>query len=168
VSSRRKQLCASLRIREAHGEECPVLTAIALAAKAHWGYPAEWIALWRDELTYTPAVLARDLVLCAESIDENGESRIVGVASISRDPASGELIGLWVRPDWMDEGIGRALFAAAAAAGRRLGAARMRVVSDPNAEAFYLRLGCRPAGTVSSRPLGRKLPVLVFELKDPV
>jgi hypothetical protein len=33
-------------IRLATADDTPGLTAIARAAKAHWGYPAEWLAGW--------------------------------------------------------------------------------------------------------------------------
>ena len=41
---------------------------------------------------------------------------------------------------------------------------QLRIVSDPNAEAFYLRKGAIRAGLVDSLPAGRQLPLLSLAL----
>ena len=38
-------------IRRAVSGDAAGLTAVAHAAKRHWGYPESWIALWERELT---------------------------------------------------------------------------------------------------------------------
>jgi len=39
-----------MNLRRGTREDVPVLDAIALAAKAHWGYSADQIALWQHDL----------------------------------------------------------------------------------------------------------------------
>jgi GNAT superfamily N-acetyltransferase len=142
-------------LRAALPAEHEALSAIARAAKAHWGYPAEWLELWRDDLAISAERIARGGVVCAARGAEP-----VGWAALdaSADPA--ELEALWVHPAVMGLGIGRRLFARIAADARALGTSRLRVESDPNAEAFYLRMGARRVGDVPSLPAGRRLPVL--------
>src|SRR2546425_9351805 len=41
-------LFRSIQIRRAMPGEANALTKIAHAAKRHWGYPANWIAHWKD------------------------------------------------------------------------------------------------------------------------
>jgi predicted N-acetyltransferase YhbS len=152
---------AVLRIRPAEPSECDRLTAIAHAAKRHWGYPDEWISSWSDDLTYTASRFARETILVAE-LDE----AIAGVVSIScheREDGA-ELEGLWVDPALIGRGVGRALLGAALGEARAAGADHMIIVSDPHAVGFYERAGARQVGWVGSRPAGRSLPRLRLSL----
>ncbi|ACY15581.1 GNAT family N-acetyltransferase [Haliangium ochraceum] len=151
-----------MRIRAARTDELERLSDIARRAKAHWGYPAAWLALWRDELRYTEASLEQDHVLVAERDDT-----AIAVGSISIDESDGtlaDLEGLWVDPDAIGSGAGRALFERLAAEARALGAHALRIASDPNAEGFYLRMGAARVGTMPSQPEGRVLPLLHLRL----
>ena len=40
-----------MKIRPAQAREAEALTAIALKTKAYWGYPADTLESWRQELT---------------------------------------------------------------------------------------------------------------------
>jgi GNAT superfamily N-acetyltransferase len=147
-------------IRRAAPEEANLLTALARSAKAHWGYPAEWLELWRDDLTFTPESIREGDVYCAV---EAGE--IVGVTHLLATPPEGEIDDLWVAPARMGEGIGRALLEHAATVARARGCSRLRIASDPHAEPFYRRLGARRIGEVPSLPEGRRLPLLEIDLE---
>ena len=48
----------SVWARLATADDAPRLTELARQAKSHWGYPPDWIDLWRDELTITLAYIA--------------------------------------------------------------------------------------------------------------
>lgn len=168
-------MATELRIRQALPAEADALTAIALAAKRHWGYPEAWIELWRRELTYTSESFARLTIFCAEIA-----GHVVGVCSLSRDepetldppqgaadPGGAELEGLWITPTHMRRGIGAVLMAHAVDEAGRQGARYLRIVADPYAVAFYEKLGARHVGTLASRPAGRELPVLRLDLVPP-
>jgi ribosomal protein S18 acetylase RimI-like enzyme len=146
-------------IRSATSADLPRLCELAWAAKASWGYPREWLALWRDELLYDERTLREQCVLVAELA-----SGVAGVCSFSCRGTNAELEGLWIDPALARRGLGRTLVQEALRRAARTGAVRLHVDSEPRAEAFYLRLGARRVGTVASRPPGRVLPQLVFEL----
>jgi GNAT superfamily N-acetyltransferase len=145
-------------LRPAAVADAARLSAIAQAAKAYWGYPPEWLELWRPELTFDAAALERDWVWVAER-----DGRAVAVVALSGDAPEAELGHLWVEPAAMGMGLGRVLFEAAAAEARRRGARRLRIVADPHAESFYEHLGAYRVGAVPSRPAGRTLPLLYFD-----
>jgi GNAT superfamily N-acetyltransferase len=75
-----------------------------------------------------------------------------------------EIEHLWVAPEEMGRGIGRRLLEDAVRYAARIGAAELRIVSDPNAVGFYRRAGARLAGAVDSVPPGRRLPVLTLDV----
>ncbi len=152
----------AVEIRLANASEAAALTALAHRAKAHWGYPAEWIAHWQADLTLTPAYLMAHHAFVAVH-----ESRLVGVCVLQRISAGAALEHVWVAPEHQGKGIGRELVAHALARAAELGVSRVEVHSDPFAESFYLRLGARRVGSVPAPMPGapeRMLPRLEFRV----
>ena len=144
-------------IRKARPRDCADLTRIAHLAKRVWGYPETLIRLWRPGLTVTQEFVARHPVYCAV---RGGE--VVGFYALSDAGATPELEHMWVLPRHMGTGVGRLLFAHLRKRLAVAGATRLRIVSDPNAEGFYRRMGARRIGKEASHPAGRFLPVLVL------
>jgi GNAT superfamily N-acetyltransferase len=106
-------------------------------------------------------MIATGVVLVAERDD--GE--VVGVAALTDEPPDMELDVCFVDPSAIGAGVGRVLVDAAKTAARDVGAASLRVQSDPNAAGFYAALGAVPAGEVRSDiDRNRVLPVLRFDL----
>jgi GNAT superfamily N-acetyltransferase len=71
---------------------------------------------------------------------------------------------MWVLPDWIGRGAGRALLCHAIEHLRADGARTLRIESDPYAEGFYVHMGARRVGEAPSTPEGRTLPVLLLDL----
>lgn len=159
----------NVSIRRAAVGDSPSLTALALVAKAHWGYPAAWLEAWRDALTITPEYIASHTVLVADSLAE--QSRILGVCALEERGDRWQLEHLWVDPGVHRTGIGRALVKCALAiAGRRDAGCTVRVESDPHAAEFYRRLGARQVGVVPAPMDGdaeRVLPLFELDALDP-
>ena len=138
----------------------PRLCELAFEAKASWGYPREWLELWRADLIYDERTLREQCVIVAEL-----ERRVTGVCSFSCRGEDADLEGLWIDPALTRQGLGRTLLNEAIRRAALCGAVRMRVVAEPRAEAFYLRLGAQRVGTQPSQPPGRVLPELLLELR---
>ncbi len=139
--------------------DAATLTNIAFAAKRHWRYPERWIEHWRDALTITPDYIAANPVYAAVV-----DARIVGFYSINGAGEKLLLENLWVLPEMLGRGIGRALVGDAVARAKKSGAKRIEIESDPNAEGFYLRMGARRSGERVTEIEGdrRELPILIF------
>ena len=150
-----------VQIVRAHPADAPVLSAIAWAAKAHWGYPESWLEQWREQLTFTPEFVAAN-----ETFFARRDRRIVGCYALVATVEALDLAHLWVRPAEMGHGIGRLLFTHALGRAAARGACRLTIESDPNAEAFYLHLGAVRVGRVATEIGGqpRELPLLHFDL----
>jgi GNAT superfamily N-acetyltransferase len=146
-------------IRSADVADLPRLCELAWSAKASWGYPRDWLELWRAELRYDERTLREQCVLVADL-----DGSVAGVCSFSCRGLDADLEGLWIDPALSRRGLGRALVQETLRRAARTGAMRLHVDAEPRAEGFYLRLGARRVGTVPSRPPGRVLPQLVFEL----
>ena len=148
-------------IRPAHPNEASRLSAIAVEAKAYWGYAPEQIERWGNELIVTATNIAATPTFVAELDDE-----IVGFYSIVPSSQFWRLDNLWVAPAFMRRGIGRALFEHAVATALRGGSKGIAIDADPNAESFYLACGARRTGTIPAPIPGqpnRIRPQLLFE-----
>ena len=136
------------------------MPAIALEAEAFWGYPADTIESWKQELTVSTQTVTSRPTFVAVIADE-----IVGFYSLSPSHDARKLEDLWVLPRFMERGIGRALVAHALETAARGGASSVTVDADPNAESFYLACGADRCGEVPA-PIpgepGRVRPQLAF------
>lgn len=150
-----------MQIIRANPSDAKTLSAIAWAAKAHWGYPAHWMEQWRDQLTITPEFIGANETFAA-TID----GQIVAFHALLETAEDLRLEHLWVLPERIGQGIGRNLFAHAVERATLRGARRLTIVADPNAEPFYRHLGALRIGT-STREIDdhhRELPLLAFDL----
>lgn len=144
-------------VRAAVPDDSAALTRIAHEAKRHWGYPERWIEHWQADLTITSEYLAHHQVFVAES-----EGQVVGFYALVTDEGKAELDHLWVAPDHIGTGIGKALFfhAMQDASSRQI--SDVKISSDPNAEGFYSKMGAYRIGETISKIDGqpRSLPLM--------
>jgi len=149
-----------VEIREAVASEAESLSALALEAKAHWGYSPETIESWRDQLQVSPADVTSKPTFVGAI---NGVA--VGFCSLAPSEQAWELDNLWVLPPFMHRGVGRALLSHALEVAFRGGAPSVTVDADPNAESFYLSCGAVRRGDVPAPISGqpnRVRPQLAF------
>jgi GNAT superfamily N-acetyltransferase len=144
-----------LLVRAAAVHEAPELTELSLRSKAHWGYDAEFMSAAREELTVQEDDIRTAIVVVAES-----RGRLVGFYALALDQGSPELTAMFVEPELIGQGVGRALMRHALDTASQSGVDSLLIESDPNAEAFYRSQGAVPIGQRRSRSTGRVLPLL--------
>lgn len=145
-----------MTLRRARPDEADVLSELALAAKAHWGYDEAFMASVRDELTFSPDEVARRHVVVGEL-----DGAVIGFYTVDGEPPRGALGDLWLSPDHIGTGLGRVLWQHAMATAAAAGFDHLDIDADPFAEGFYLRMGAERIGEVPSGSIpGRMLPQL--------
>jgi len=132
-----------VQIRPATTDEAATLTAIAHAAKRHWGYPEEWIDHWKVDLTISPDFIANNEVFVAILHD-----KIAGCCALVINDTSAEIEHMWIKPEHIGSGVGRALFAHVRDRATELHLPVLELSADPNAEGFYERMGAVRMGGV--------------------
>lgn len=110
----------SLIIRRAHPDDAPRLAGLARAHAA----------------TVTPEYLAAHPVFTASE-----GTRLVGFYALEEEGERWTLRHLWVAPEWAGRGRGRWMFTDAVRRARRARATSLRLVPEPGAEAFFLKMG---------------------------
>lgn len=146
-----------MRIRKASTEDANTLTKIAHEAKRHWGYPEHWIKHWQDDLTITPEFVATNQVYVAER-----EGELLGFYALIVRDHKAELDHMWVVPEHMGTGVGKELFIHAMQNAAMQNISEVEILSDPNAEGFYEKMGAHQVGETVSEIDGkpRSLPRL--------
>jgi GNAT superfamily N-acetyltransferase len=148
--------------RFATSEDATRLSEIAFAAKEHWKYPSEWMEWWRPDLTVSPHYLETEKVRVAEYHRE-----VIGFAGFSWGIRGRYVEHLWILPAYIGQGLGRRLFLEMVQLARHEGTANLFINSDPNAEAFYVKMGAVRIGEeVYTLPDGkrREVPLLMYRL----
>jgi GNAT superfamily N-acetyltransferase len=148
-------------IRRARLEEAGLLSELALRAKSHWGYDAEFLARCREDLAVTPEEIARTFAYVYE--DAEG---VAGFYRLVPAGAMAELDSLFVDPRAIGTGVGRQLWEHAVATATANGCTEIELQSDPHAEGFYLAMGARRHGeSASTVTPGRMLPLMRYQVR---
>ena len=146
-----------MQIRRAEALEAPRLSELALRSKAHWGYSDDFMRACTDELTYTPEEVASGRF---HVLEDDGE--LCGFyALVKISPTALELEAMFVEPEQIGRGYGRALMEHALAEARGTEhIERLVIQADPNASRFYEGAGGRLIGERPSDSIrGRMLPL---------
>jgi GNAT superfamily N-acetyltransferase len=147
-------------IRPARADEAEHLTDLSLRSKTYWGYDASFLARCRSIMRVKTA----NIETWPHYVAEVG-GRVAGFYGLERDDEGVGLDYMFVETEFIGRGIGRALWNHAVATAQGLGHRALIVVSDPNAEGFYLKMGAQRVGArISDLEPNRRLPVLRFAL----
>lgn len=150
----------AFKMRLAKPEEAVALTKLAHESKRHWGYPENWISHWKDALTITPEYIETNQVFVAE-----GDEHVIGFYALIVSHNRAELDHMWVSPDHLGTGVGKALFVHAMRLAKGQKLSEVEILSDPNAEGFYQKMGAYRTGESVSQVDGqpRVLPRLTID-----
>ncbi|MEE8555192.1 MAG: GNAT family N-acetyltransferase [bacterium] len=149
-----------LRIRPAFPGEGPALSRLARCSKAYWGYGEGFLRAARAELTVSGTYLAGGRAFVAER-----EGPALGFYGLSIEGQPPEVDFFFVARESIGTGVGRRMWEHLLQTARGLGWPHLDIVADPNAEAFYARMGAVRIGDHRSRLIeGRTLPLLQMTL----
>ncbi|MCW5741126.1 MAG: GNAT family N-acetyltransferase [Alphaproteobacteria bacterium] len=150
-------------LRAARTDEAATLTALCVRSKRHWGYDDDFMARCAVSLAVPDQAIARGDVQVA--IDESGRPLGTAQLSLPFDDAI-ELDKLFVDPPVIGHGVGAALLRWALDETRARGVKRLVILADPNAAAFYEKMGARFLRMAPSDAIpGRELPFYEVDLR---
>jgi GNAT superfamily N-acetyltransferase len=137
----------SVRLRDAKAGEASVLEALQRRSSDVWEEFREQLAAHPDAIELPQAFIDNGWVRVAAEDDDTPIGFSVVIPS---DSGADELDGLFVEPDHMRRGIGRALIEDAVARTAARGGTCLDVTTGP-AEGFYERTGFHVIGTAQTR-----------------
>jgi ribosomal protein S18 acetylase RimI-like enzyme len=153
-----------MHIRRARECEAAALSALALNAKQHWGYSPGDIERWRPQLAISAHDIDSGFTFTAEM-----ENEIVGFYQLEPAGERWKLDHLWVLPQFIRRGIGRALLSHAVVTAQLGGASSIEIEADPNAEAFYVACGAVRQAIVAAPTIENRLrvrPLLLLNVQN--
>lgn len=150
-----------LEIRYAVPEDAEALSQVALSAKAHWGYPEKLMQAWTPELTFSPEYFNDN-----ESWIAIVDDRPVAFYTLQDRAGTAWIENLWVLPNYIGKGVGRQLFLHALSRAHELGYKTLQLEADPNAAAFYEKMGMSKVSERHTKVDGqpRVLPIMEIDL----
>lgn len=134
------------RVRNAKEEEAEHLSNLALRSKAIWGYSQEFIEACRPHIYVDSSYIQNWPVRVLEL-----ENQIIGFYSLKTIGEEPRLDNLWIEPEHIQSGFGRILFRDSVLVANKLGWEFFRLAGEPDAVAFYEKMGAVLIGEVQSR-----------------
>jgi GNAT superfamily N-acetyltransferase len=147
-----------IEIQDSRERDAAALTEIRIRSKGHWGYSPETLEAWRPAMQITGEYIRANVV---RSIFVDGT--LAGFYAI-KPGLPPELDHLWLAPEVIGRGVGRAALLDCVQGALARGIGSLRIISDADAEGFYLRHGAQRVGEFFSPVQGRMLPVLELVL----
>lgn len=141
--------------------EATMLSQLEFESKRSLGYDDEFMQRCRSELVVREEDIVNQRVFVAEGQKGKEALGFYLLKELSEDDA--ELGTLFVAPEYVREGVGKALMEDAARVARLLGSLVLLIESDPFAAPFYESQGAILVGTAKLKSTGRDLPR--FELR---
>lgn len=130
-------------------------------SKAYWGYDDKFLDLFIQKIGITEDHLKNDHTNRAVYVDGS----LAGFFNFVYKNNFLELDNFFLYPKYIGKGLGRFMWKACCQMAKELGAKEFVIWSDPDAESFYLKMGCERIG-VRQSPVApdRYPPLLKFTL----
>jgi predicted acetyltransferase len=148
-----------LQFIDADRNQAELLRDILISSKGHWGHSQEQLEKWRSIVNFEESYIARNTVKLILNDDE-----VIGFFAIVKGDADA-LDHFWLLPNSIGKGYGNLVFEQILLECKALEISRFYIISDPNAEVFYLKKGALRVGEVHSEAQNRMLPKLLFTLQ---
>ena len=141
-----------IKFSKATPDNASELTGISFVSKMFWGYPANWMALWRKELTITPDYITKHDVIVLQK-----QREIIGFSAIENHELYWEIAHFWILPVFMNQGLGSQMMDYIQ---KSYCLKDIKVIADPHAEAFYAKYGFKTIDYFETIISGRSLPIM--------
>jgi N-acetylglutamate synthase-like GNAT family acetyltransferase len=145
-----------LHFIDAEAKHVELLRDTLISSKGYWGYSQEQLEQWRSNLRFEDEYVSRNTVKLI--LDE---SDVIGFFAIVKGDIN-ELDHLWLLPKAIGKGFGNLVFDKILSECKILDITEFYIISDPDAEGFYLKKGALKVGEVYSEPQKRMLPKLKY------
>jgi GNAT superfamily N-acetyltransferase len=144
----------SISFRLAQENDAQCLSELAIRSKGYWGYSAEFMVACVDELSVSVQSINDDGFHYEIALANGEVAGFYTLEAFIGDEV--ELGALFVDPIYIGTGIGKALMNKAKKHAVNLGATKLNIQGDPNAEQFYLASGAVLTGSKASESIANR------------
>lgn len=151
-----------MTIEKANITDHTILTEITKKSKAYWGYSVEQILQWDKNLTITQEYIKGNYVFKLLN-----EDLIIGYYSYFIEEKKNVILdNLFIRPEYIGKGFGKYLMDDFLNKIRESEFEKIILDSEPNAEAFYSKVGFVKVGEFETSIKNRFMPIMEMKLKE--
>jgi len=131
-------------------------------SKAYWGYDAAFLDLFMEKLGITDTYMQQHAIKLLYV-----DNQLAGFFNFGINNENlFELDNFFLYPSCIGQGLGRKLWEACCRVAMEQGKDEFIIWSDPNAENFYLKMGCEKIGVRQSPIIpDRYAPILKYKVK---
>lgn len=141
-------------IKNATTKNLDAINTLLRASKAYWGYDEKFMNLFMQKLGISKSYLLKNKI---KLLYLNGD--ITGFYNfILNNDGDLELDNFFLHPQYIGKGLGKKLWDACCQTAREYKKNEFIIWSDPNAEPFYNRMGCKKIGGRSSPIMPNRCP----------
>jgi N-acetylglutamate synthase-like GNAT family acetyltransferase len=145
-----------MNIELAQISDINTINRVIESAKRHWGYSDDLMDIWLPDLLLKPEDFDIRTIWVLKK-----QKQIIAISSlVFLSNGVCELEDFWVIPAYMGCGIGRKMFQFIINHLEEIEAIKLVIISDPNAEKFYNKMGASRVDLFASKPEGRMLPIM--------
>ena len=142
--------------KNATQQDFNLLRQIQRRSKGYWGYSSEIMDIFMERYGLHPDMLQPDLV----KILMKDNAPIGYYAFVLSETEPLYLDSFFIDPPYIGQGWGRVMWEACLQTAKALGATTFTLWSDPEADDFYRKMGCREIGAKQSVLMPNRYPMM--------
>jgi N-acetylglutamate synthase-like GNAT family acetyltransferase len=147
-----------INFTDAETKDSGLLRDILITSKGYWGYSQDQLEKWKSALRFEDDYISRNTVKLILKDQE-----VIGFFAIVKGEEN-LLDHLWLLPAAIGKGFGNQVFEQIVIECNKLEISSFFIISDPDAEGFYLKKGALKVGECYSEAQKRMLPKLKFSV----
>lgn len=150
----------NLQLQDAKLDDLQKINHLLRLSKAYWGYDEKFLNSFMRKLGITEGYMQKNNIKLFLR-----DTRLIAFYNfIFNKEAELELDNLFIHPDYIGQGLGRKLWEKCCETAKLTEYREFIIWSDPNAENFYLKMGCQKIGVRTSPLIPGRYPVLKYTL----
>ncbi len=148
-----------MKIEKANPEDHTLLTEITKKSKAYWGYSAEQLVLWNENLT-----VSKNYIQNNPTYKLLKDNNIIAYYSYLLQDENVKLDNLFVLPEYIGKGYGELLINDFLHRMKVEKHNKIILDADPNSEKFYLKMDFKKIGQFETKIKNRFMPIMEMVL----
>lgn len=151
-----------ISIKKATLNDLNEINSLLRISKSYWGYNKDFIDRFMQRFGVTMEYLENNIIKLFYI-----DARLAGFYNFETNIENlFELANFFLHPDFIGKGIGKTLWDACCQTAIEQGQAEFILWCDPNAEHFYLKMGCEKIGIRQSPMMPDRYPaILKFKIQ---
>jgi len=151
----------NFEIKKARADDLITLNQVLRLSKAYWGYDKSALDRFMEKLGFTIEGIENSQTYLVYA-----HKKMIGFYGFATDKdGQTELNNFFLHPDFIGKNLGRKLWDLCCATAKNMDIHEFLIWSDPHAEGFYLKMGCKKIGSKKSVTLeNSEAPILKYFL----